>query len=230
MSALPPTTAPDPSRPRRHPADALYWTAFAVIFLVTVAADPTSIPEGPAPGAVVGPDSFAAAYVEPARPEPALEATDPACIVWTSGTTGEPKGAVYDHARLAAISRNMGELTADGDRRLVSLPFAHVGYMTRIYDEIASGTTLVLSTEPWSAGEHLRLLEAERITMITGVPTQWSLVLAHPDMATTDCSSLRLAGIGAEVVANSPEEYLATTRAEIPRWGRVVKSSGATVD
>ena len=169
--------------------------------VVTVAADPATIPAGAPTGAVIGPDEFEAAYAAPAVTEPDLAPDDPACIVWTSGTTGEPKGAVYDHARLAAISRNMGELTADGDRRLVSLPFAHVGYMTRIWDELAHATTLVLTGEPWSAAETLRLLRDERVTVGTGVPTQWELVLAHPDLAITDCSHLRICGIGGSTVA-----------------------------
>ena len=127
--------------------------------------------------------------------------TDPACIVWTSGTTGAPKGAVYDHARMAAISRNMGQLTEPGDRRLVVLPFAHVGYMTRMWDELANGTTIVLAGEPWSAAETLRLIRDEHITMGTGVPTQWELVLAHPDLARTDFSRLRVCGIGGAAIS-----------------------------
>ncbi len=138
----------------------------------------------------------------PAHDPPAHDppAHDPVAIVWTSGTTGAPKGAVYDHAALRAIHAGMGDLTHPGDRRLVSLPFAHVGFMTRIYDEIVSGTTLVIVGEPWSAAEQLRLIESERITMATGVPTQWTLVLAQPDLATTDVSTLRLAGIGGAAV------------------------------
>ncbi len=89
---------------------------------------------------------------------------------------------------MAAISRNIGQLTEPGDRRLVVLPFAHVGYMTRMWDELANGTTIVLAGEPWSATETLRLIREEDITMGTGVPTQWELVLAHPDLARTDFS------------------------------------------
>jgi acyl-CoA synthetase (AMP-forming)/AMP-acid ligase II len=120
--------------------------------------------------------------------------------VWTSGTTGAPKGAVYDHERQAAISRNVGELTRPGDRRLVVLPFPHVGYMTRMWDELANRTTIVLAGEPWSAAETLRIIRDERITMATGVPTQWQLVLDHPDVAHTDFSTLRVAGIGAAAI------------------------------
>jgi acyl-CoA synthetase (AMP-forming)/AMP-acid ligase II len=132
---------------------------------------------------------------------PAIDATDAACIVWTSGTTGAPKGAVYDHTRLTAISKNMGQLTEPGDRRLVVLPFAHVGYMTRMWDELANGTTIVIAGEPWSATETLRLIREESITMGTGVPTQWELVLAHPDLARSDFSRLRLCGIGGAAIS-----------------------------
>jgi acyl-CoA synthetase (AMP-forming)/AMP-acid ligase II len=138
---------------------------------------------------------------KPSARFPELAATDPACIVWTSGTTGAPKGAIYDHTAMAAISRNIGELTRPGDRRLVALPFAHVGYMTRMWDELANGTTLVLVGEPWSAEETLRLIREEHITMATGVPTQWSLVLAHPDVERTDFSNLRVAALGGASIA-----------------------------
>jgi acyl-CoA synthetase (AMP-forming)/AMP-acid ligase II len=113
----------------------------------------------------------------------------------------QPKGAVYDHEAMAVISRNIGELTRPGDRRLVALPFAHVGYMTRMWDELANGTTLVIVGEPWSAEETLRLIRKEGITMGTGVPTQWSLVLAHPDVERTDFSRLRVAALGGSAIA-----------------------------
>ena len=127
---------------------------------------------------------------------PELSPDDPVCIVWTSGTTGAPKGAVYDHERLASISRNIGVLTEPGDRRLSVLPFPHVGYMTRVWDELANATTLVVAGEPWTAAETLRLVRDERVTVMTGVPTQWALLLDHPDCSETDFSSVRLAGIG----------------------------------
>ena len=57
-------------------------------------------------------------------------------IVWTSGTTGEPKGAVFGHANLEAVAHGAGDLSRPGDRRLSPLPFAHVGYMTKPWDEL----------------------------------------------------------------------------------------------
>ena len=70
-----------------------------------------------------------------------------------------------------------------------------------MWDELANGTTIVIASEPWSAAETLRLFREEDITMGTGVPTQWELVLAHPDVAITDFSRVRVCGIGGAAVA-----------------------------
>ncbi|MGH9025532.1 MAG: class I adenylate-forming enzyme family protein [Acidimicrobiia bacterium] len=167
---------------------------------VTVVGDGVTAPAGA--GRIVDAEELAGILAsEPQGAEfPTLSDRDTACVVWTSGTTGAPKGAVYDHETMAAISRNVGELTHPGDRRLVVLPFAHVGYMTRMWDELANATTIVLVGEPWSATETLRLIRDERITMATGVPTQWQLVLDHADCARTDFSGLRVAGLGAATI------------------------------
>ena len=167
---------------------------------VTIVADGVRPPD--AAGDVMTASELAEILAGPdATPAPYADAPDDvACIVWTSGTTGAPKGAVYDHAAMEVISRNIGELTRPGDRRMVVLPFAHVGYMTRMWDELANGTTIVLVGEPWSATESLRLIREEGITMATGVPTQWQLVLDHPDCAHTDFSGVRVAGLGAATI------------------------------
>jgi acyl-CoA synthetase (AMP-forming)/AMP-acid ligase II len=178
---------------------------------VTVVGDGARLPEGVDPGRVIPVSDLKVAFdADPPTRWPRLAPSDATCVVWTSGTTAAPKGAVYDHEAQAAISRNVGELTAPGDRRLVVLPFAHVGYMTRMWDELANATTIVLTGEPWSAAETVHLLRDERITMATGVPTQWSRVLDHPDLADVDCSALRIAGIGG---ASIPAELVRRMRA-----------------
>lgn len=171
---------------------------------VTVLGDGATLPDGVDPGVVLPVTGLGEAFghaAPSAADLPTIAPDAPACVVWTSGTTGAPNGAVYDHARMAAISRNMGPLTHPGDRRLVVLPFAHVGYMTRMWDELVNATTIALAGEPWSAAETLRLIREEHITMGTGVPTQWELLLAHPDLAQTDFSALRVCGIGGAAVA-----------------------------
>jgi len=130
-------------------------------------------------------------------------------IVWTSGTTGVPKGAVFDHANLRDMAPGAGALSADGDRRLSPLPFAHVGYMTRMWDELVHRITTIITPTPWKATAALRLIEEERVTVGQGVPTQWALMLADPGFESTDVSSLRLASTGA---ARVPAELVREMR------------------
>ena len=134
---------------------------------------------------------------------PDLTAHDPVAVVWTSGTTGIPKGAVFDHANLAAVARGTDVLSQPGDRRLSPVPFAHVGYMTRAWDEIAHGVTTVITPTPWQAADALRIIGEERITVGQGVPTQWALMLARPELAEVDVTSLRVASTGAARVPSS---------------------------
>ena len=173
---------------------------------VTILGDGATVPDGVDPGHVLPVDDLRGAFAADPPPSgrlPRLDPSDPTCVVWTSGTTGAPKGAVYDHERQAVISRNINTMTAPGDRRLVVLPFPHVGYMTRMWDEYANASTVVIGGDPWSPAETLRLVRDEGVTMMTGVPTQWTLLLQHPDVARTDFSCVRVAGIGG--APTSPE-------------------------
>ncbi|MGA2520423.1 MAG: class I adenylate-forming enzyme family protein [Acidimicrobiales bacterium] len=141
---------------------------------------------------------------------PVLEAGDPVAVVWTSGSTGVPKGAVFDHDNLRAVAAGTDVLSKPGDRRLSPLPFAHVGYMTRAWDEIAHGVTTVITPQPWSAAAAIELMVGEGVTVGQGVPTQWALVLAHPDLEGADMSHLRIVGTGA---ARVPPELVRALRA-----------------
>jgi acyl-CoA synthetase (AMP-forming)/AMP-acid ligase II len=140
------------------------------------------------------------ATVRPAPALPAAQRSDPVAIVWTSGTTGMPKGAVFDHENLEAVSIGAGAIGAPYDRRLAPIPFAHVGYMSRAWEEVAKVITTIIPATPWKADDTLRLMESERVTVGQGVPTQWRLMFDHPSFATTDLSWLRIAGTGAATV------------------------------
>jgi acyl-CoA synthetase (AMP-forming)/AMP-acid ligase II len=149
---------------------------------------------------------------DPRRRRVRAEATDPVAIVWTGGTTGMPKGAWFDHACLQAMTLGAQPLSAVGDRRISPLPFAHVGYMTRMWDELMHVITTLIVPSPWTAAGALRLIGAERATMCQGVPTQYRLMLDHPDLATTDTSHLRIAGTGA---ARVPPELVLEIREKL---------------
>lgn len=135
---------------------------------------------------------------------------DPAVIIWTSGTTGEPKGAWFDHAGLAAAVASAGVLSRSRERRLVGTPFAHAGYMAKVFEQLVYGTTIVLTPRPWTAPTMLRSLVEERINVVAAVPTQWFKLLealaAAPQLAFPD---LR---IGVSATAAAPPELVRDVR------------------
>ncbi len=167
----------------------------AVTIVDTDAVTEDELPQGV--GTVLARRSLADAWHHDAPAPCAIDAHDPVTIVWTSGSTGVPKGAVFDHDNLRAVAAGTDVLSHPGDRRLSPLPFAHVGYMTRAWDEIAHGVTTVITPQPWTAATAIELLWSERVTVGQGVPTQWALMLAHADLDGADVSSLRIAGTGA---------------------------------
>ena len=136
---------------------------------------------------------------------PTRDPGDPAVIIWTSGTTGVPKGAWFDHRNLEAAVHSAGVMSAAYDVKLVGTPFAHAGYMAKLWDQLAWGTSTVIAPTPWTASDMLRLLVAERITVAGGVPTQWAKLLELPDVAAADLSHLR---IGLVATAPAPPELV----------------------
>jgi len=87
-----------------------------------------------------------------------------------------------------------------------------VGSMTRTWDEAANGITTVITPTPWKAADAVRIMAEERITVAQGVPTQWALVMAHPDLDAADVSALRVAGTGA---SRAPAELVAAMRTRL---------------
>lgn len=125
---------------------------------------------------------------------------DPLTIVWTSGSTGMPKGAWFDHRACRAISAMSGVLSARHDRRLLPIPFAHAGYMTRLWDQIEHVITSIITAPTLSASLTLQAMVEHRVTVGQGVPTQWAKLVELPELVTADLSSLRICGTGAAPV------------------------------
>lgn len=129
------------------------------------------------------------------RSLPVPRPDDVAQIHFTSGTTGVPKGAMLHHR---GITNNMrfhaSVLGMTGDDVFISpVPMFHVGgaVMANL-TALNAGATLA-PVRSWDAGRVLRLIESERATAIIGVPTMFLDLLAHPDLARRDVSSIRLA-------------------------------------
>ena len=167
--------------------------------------DPTTFDVRPDDVPVRSPDEVVAAAGGAGLGErrPQRRPDDPAVIIWTSGTTGVPKGAWFDHRGLHAAVVSAGVMSAPYDVKLAGTPFPHAGYAAKLWDQLAWGTTNVSAPAPWRASDMLRLLVDERITVAGGVPTQWSKLLDEPGLADADLSHIRV-GLVATAPA-SPE-------------------------
>jgi len=149
----------------------------------------------------------AALSTDTAAVAPPVELTrrDPVALIFTSGTTGTPKGAVFDADRLAAGAASAGVMSAPYDRRLTSTPFAHAGYMFKLWDQLVWGTTLVIPPTPWSARGMFAVLRDERITVAGAVPTQWTKLLDVEGVSPQALPHLR---IGVVATAPAPPELV----------------------
>jgi acyl-CoA synthetase (AMP-forming)/AMP-acid ligase II len=132
---------------------------------------------------------------------PAVELTrrDLVALIFTSGTTGTPKGAAYDADRLAAGAAASGVMSAPYDRRLTSTPFAHAGYMFKLWDQLVWGSTLIVPPTPWSARGMFDVLHHERVTVAGAVPTQWAKLVEVDGVSRQRLPHLRIG-----VVATAP--------------------------
>ncbi len=167
-------------------------------------------------------------------PQVTVDPDADACIFYTSGTTGFPKGAQLTHrgcianlmnmlfagaSSALAMERAVGEVPPEVPPVpvvLLTTPLFHVtanncgAYLTS-----AAGGTIVLMYR-WDAGEALKLIEREKISSVSGVPVMSRELINHPDFATTDTSSLTgLSGGGAQVPPDlvlKIEEAVATAR------------------
>lgn len=136
-------------------------------------------------------------------------------IMFTSGTTGAPKGAIFDHRRSLGGGRawaNISRQTAE-DRYCVFGPFSHnASYKAGWVAGLMTGSTLYWP-EAYDAVSILDLIADNRITVMPAPPTVFQEMLAHPNWRDWDISSYRFLSTGATVV---PIELMKRLRAETP--------------
>ena len=133
---------------------------------------------------------------------------DTAVILYTSGTTGKPKGAELTHANLsrnADVSRRTTCEVGPGDIVLGSLPLFHsFGQTVAMNASIAAGACLTLVPK-FDPGEALATMQRDRVTHFYGVPTMFGALLHHTERESYDTSSLRTCITGG---ASMPVEVL----------------------
>jgi acyl-CoA synthetase (AMP-forming)/AMP-acid ligase II len=132
----------------------------------------------------------------------AVRPDDTGDLIFTSGTTGRPKGVVTTHQQTIRVFDTWAEIVGlrAGDRYLVVNPFFHTfGYKAGIIACLLRGATIV--PQPvFDVPAVLELIERERITVLPGPPTLYQSILDSPERAARDISTLRLVVTGAAVV------------------------------
>ena len=140
-------------------------------------------------------------------PRPADDA--PVAIVFTSGTTGSPKGAVFCLRQLRAIADlDVGDRHDGGTPMLVSTELVHVGVMTKLPWYLRTGSTLHLLRR-WRADDALRVISEQRVTSIGAIAPQIALMLRSPDFDSYDLSAVQTIVAGG---AASPPALVAEAR------------------
>jgi acyl-CoA synthetase (AMP-forming)/AMP-acid ligase II len=111
-------------------------------------------------------------------------------VVFTSGTTGRPKGAVFTNRQLAAVTAiDVGHRWGGGGHMVASTQFPHVGFMTKLPWYLRLGSTIHV-LDKWSAGPVLRLVSRHRMPSIAGVAAQIALMLKAPESNELDFSAV----------------------------------------
>ena len=157
-------------------------------------------------------DELLATDAEP----PALEIDehDVALIMYTSGTTGRPKGAMLTHLNLlmqSITAIRTSRLYGEDNVALVNVPLFHIAGIGGTPTSLMLGSRIVIMpTAPFDAQSTLRVVEAEGVTGLFLVPAQWQVLCRDPE-ATERCRSLRTISWGAAPASVSLLEDMART-------------------
>jgi O-succinylbenzoate-CoA ligase len=156
---------------------------------------------------------------------------DPALILYTSGTTGHPKGAVLTHGNLTwnCFNALVDYGVSPGERVLLISPMFHVASLSMgALPALLQGGTVIIH-EKFDPGLVLATIESERVTMLAGVPTTFQMLQEHSAWDSTDISSLEhLTCGGSSMPERMLEAYEARGLGFSRGYGMTETSPGAT--
>lgn len=186
--------------------------------------------EGPADSAVEEYESvLASGAATPVDAEVSID--DPAIILYTSGTTGHPKGAVLTHGNLTwnCFNAIVDYGVTVNERVLLISPMFHVASLSMgALPVLLQGGSVILH-ERFEPGAVLQTVQDEHVTMLSGVPTTFQMLQEHPDWDTTDLSSLQhLTCGGSTMPERMLEAYEERGLAFSCGYGMTETSPGAT--
>ncbi len=168
--------------------------------------------EAPADGAEQYEEMLRSAM--PEAPDAVVEEDDLAFLMYTSGTTGRPKGAMLTHRNLVTNTSNwILEMEAGTDDVWLSgLPLFHIGGINGILPFLyTGGTSIITPSTNFDAQQSLDLIAEHGATMCYFVPTQWQQICSLPGIRDVDTSRLRKALWGASQAPRSTLELLTST-------------------
>jgi len=138
----------------------------------------------------------------PAKPRPVeLDLQDTACLLYTGGTTGVPKGAELSHRNImvnALQCKHWLDSDLGAEICLTALPLSHSYAMTTCMNHaVVTGAAMLLIPDPRDLGDVLKNIAKHRPTLFPGVPTMYVAINNHPEISKFDCSSVKACISGA---------------------------------